>query len=84
MARQRCAKYDRTNVKITETEAKMTDHTVHIGLSPDDVVVVVNDHRPAQNVKVLHHIFLNISQRGHMRVITCRMRNPNPNIFIIF
>lgn len=59
---------------MSETiETKTTDHTVHVGLSPDDVMVMVNNHRSAENMQVLHHVFLNISQCGHVCVITCRI-----------
>ena len=49
---------------------KQTDHAVHVGLGPDDVMVVVDDHRPAENVQVLHNVFLDISQGGDVRVVT--------------
>lgn len=50
-----------------------TDHTVHIGLGPDDVMIMVDDHWPAENVKVLHNIFLDVSERGDVCVVTCRI-----------
>ncbi len=50
---------------------QQTDHTVHIGLSPDDVMIMVNDHRPAENMQVLHNVLLDISQCGDVCVVTC-------------
>lgn len=49
-----------------------TDHTVHVGLGPDDVVIVVDDHWSAEDMEVLHNVFLDVSQRGDVRVVTCR------------
>lgn len=48
-----------------------TYHTVHIGLSPYDVMIMVDDHWSAENVEVLHNVFLDISQCGDMRVVAC-------------
>lgn len=48
---------------------KVTDHTVHIGLCPDDIMVMVDHHRPAEDMEVLHNIFLNICQCRHMCVV---------------
>ena len=46
-------------------------HCVHVGLSPDDVMVVVDDHGPAQNMQVLHDVLLDVCQRGDVCVVTC-------------
>lgn len=43
--------------------------TVHVGFSPDDVVVVVDDHGPAEHMQVLHDIFLDVCQRGDLSVV---------------
>lgn len=42
---------------------------VHVGFGPDDVVVVVDDHGPAEHVQVLHDILLDICQRGDLSVV---------------
>src|SRR4029434_666081 len=46
-------------------------HTVHVGFSPDDVMVVVDNHWSAEDVEVLHHILLHVSQGGDVCVVTC-------------
>lgn len=35
-------------------------------------MIMVDDHRPAENMEILHHIFLHVSQRGDVGVVTCR------------
>lgn len=54
----------------TCSQEKQTDHAVHVGLGPDDVVVVVDDHRSAEHVKVLHDVLLHVGQRGDVCVVT--------------
>lgn len=44
-------------------------HCVHVGLGPDDVVVVVDDHRPAEHVQVLHDVLLHVGQGGDVCVV---------------
>lgn len=51
----------------------MTYHTVHVGFRPDDVMVMVDDHWSAENVQVLHDVFLDVSQCGNMCVIACNV-----------
>lgn len=58
--------------KIKSIKKEQTDHTVHVGFGPDYVVVVVDNHRPAENMEIFHNIFLDISQCGHVCVIACR------------
>lgn len=41
-------------------EEYLTHHTVHVGLCPDNVMVVVYDHRSTQHMQVFHHILLYI------------------------
>ena len=41
---------------------RVTYHRVHIGLRPDDVMVMVDDHWSAEHVEVLHDVLLHISQ----------------------
>lgn len=42
---------------------------VHVGFRPGDVMVMVDDHGPAQHMQVLHHVLLGICQRGDLRVV---------------
>lgn len=44
-------------------------HCVHVSLSPDDVVVVVDDHGPAEHMQVLHDVLLHVGQRGDVCVV---------------
>lgn len=55
---------------LGECRGMCTDHTVHVSFGPDDVMIVADDHRPTENMEVLHDIFLDIRQSGDMRVIT--------------
>ena len=48
-----------------------TYHSVHIGLRPDDVVVMVDHHRSAEHVEVLHDVLLHVSQCWDVCVVTC-------------
>lgn len=54
------------------TWEKPTDHTVHVGFSPDDVVIVVDDHWSTEDMEVLHDVFLHVGQRGDVCVVTWR------------
>lgn len=47
-------------------------HRVHVGLSPDDVVVMVDDHWPTENMQVLHDVLLNVRKCWDVSVKTCR------------
>lgn len=44
-------------------------HCIHVSLSPDDVVVVVDDHRPAEHMQVLHDVLLHVGQGGDVCVV---------------
>lgn len=42
---------------------------VHVGFSPNNVMVMVDDHGTAEHVQVLHHVLLDIRQRGDLSVV---------------
>lgn len=42
---------------------------IYVGFGPGDVVVVVDDHGPAEHVQVFHHVLLGICQCGDLRVV---------------
>lgn len=42
---------------------------IYVGFGPGDVVVVVDDHGPAEHVQVFHHVLLGIRQCGDLRVV---------------
>lgn len=44
---------------------------VHVGFRPGDVMVVVDDHGPAEHMQVFHHVLLGIRQSGDLRVVAC-------------
>lgn len=53
-----------------ESEATLRAHlAVHVGLRPDDVMVMVNDHGAAEHMQVFHHILLGVGQRGDLCVV---------------
>lgn len=43
--------------------------TVHVGFSPYNVVVMVDDHRTAENMQVLHHVLLDVRQCGDLGIV---------------
>lgn len=67
--------------QATRQQERHTDHTVHVGLGPDDVMIVVDDHWSAEDVEVLHNVFLDVSQRGDVGVVTCRRRRRTHPIY---
>lgn len=67
-------------IRSKVTEVQLTDHTVHICLRPDDIMVMVDHHRPAQNVEVLHHIFLHVCQCRHVCVVPWMINTHQHNL----
>lgn len=57
-----------------KSKSHHTHHTVHVCLGPDDVMVVVDDHWPTQDVQVLHYVFLHIGQGGNVSEVTCKVK----------
>lgn len=45
---------------------------VHVSFSPDDVVVVVDDHGAAEHMQVFHHVLLGVCQGRDLRVVAWR------------
>lgn len=42
---------------------------IYVGFGPGDVMVVVDDHGPAEHMQVFHHVLLGIRQCGDLRVV---------------
>lgn len=42
---------------------------VHVGFGPGDVMVMVDDHGPAEHMQVFHHVLLGICQCGDLCVV---------------
>lgn len=55
--------------------------TVHVGLGPNNVMVVVDDHGTAEHVQVLHHVLLDVCQRGDLSVVAFMEKQSCESLF---
>lgn len=68
-----------------DKEASHTYSTVHISFGPHSVVLVIDDFRSTHDMKIPHHIFLNVSQCGNLTKISyketweTKLRNMDSN-----
>lgn len=54
---------------------------VHVGFSPYNVVVMVDDHRTAENMQVLHHVLLDVCQCGDLGIVAFMEKRRHESVF---
>lgn len=63
-------------VGASQGRPSRTHGAVHVGLRPHGVVLVVDHFGPAHDVKVPHHVLLDVCQSGDLAEVPCQTHQP--------